>query len=183
MNLTFWNVLMILDDLLCSPGTVGDSLSSSQNPDVFVSSDGGYNWRGTLRGPHHYSILDSGGLIVAVEAHREGQAKTIKYWAVMHNETIVGNGGQSILVLLCSHFSSPDSPRTRAGAGSPITSPSSPYSSRAWRPSRGPRPWMSACGASARRTTASPCGWSSPLTSRASSRESVSQNAYNAVYI
>ncbi|XP_074481777.1 sortilin [Sebastes fasciatus] len=65
--------------LVIAHGTVGDSLSSSQNPDVFVSSDGGYNWRGTLRGPHHYSILDSGGLIVAVEAHREGQAKTIKF--------------------------------------------------------------------------------------------------------
>ncbi|XP_075886207.1 sortilin [Nelusetta ayraudi] len=60
-------------------GTVGDSLSSSQHPDVFVSSDGGYSWRGTLRGPHHYSILDSGGLIVAVEAQREGQVKTIKF--------------------------------------------------------------------------------------------------------
>uniref|UniRef100_A0A3Q1GJT0 Si:dkey-159a18.1 n=1 Tax=Acanthochromis polyacanthus TaxID=80966 RepID=A0A3Q1GJT0_9TELE len=63
--------------LVIAHGTVGDSLSSSQHPDVFVSSDGGYNWRGTLRGPHHYSILDSGGLIVAVEAQREGQVKTI----------------------------------------------------------------------------------------------------------
>lgn len=64
---------------LTPKGTVGDSLSSLQHPDVFVSSDGGYSWRGTLRGPHHYSILDSGGLIVAVEAQREGQVKTIKY--------------------------------------------------------------------------------------------------------
>ncbi|KAM6961583.1 sortilin [Tautogolabrus adspersus] len=65
--------------LVMAHGTVGDSLSSSQHPDVFVSSDGGYNWRGTLRGTHHYSILDSGGLIVAVEAQREGQVKTIKF--------------------------------------------------------------------------------------------------------
>ncbi|XP_068442521.1 sortilin isoform X2 [Clinocottus analis] len=65
--------------LVIAHGTVGDSLSSSQHPDVFVSSDGGYNWRGTLRGPHHYSILDSGGLIVAVEDQREGQVKTIKF--------------------------------------------------------------------------------------------------------
>uniref|UniRef100_A0A8C4IW74 VPS10 domain-containing protein n=1 Tax=Dicentrarchus labrax TaxID=13489 RepID=A0A8C4IW74_DICLA len=65
--------------LVIAHGTVGDSLSSSQHPDVFVSSDGGYNWRGTLRGPHHYSILDSGALIVAVEAQREGQVKTIKF--------------------------------------------------------------------------------------------------------
>ncbi|XP_029901713.1 sortilin [Myripristis murdjan] len=65
--------------LVIAHGGVGDSLSSSQHPDVFVSSDGGYNWRGTLRGPHHYSILDSGGLIVAVEAQHEGQVKTIKF--------------------------------------------------------------------------------------------------------
>ncbi|XP_029317901.1 LOW QUALITY PROTEIN: sortilin [Cottoperca gobio] len=65
--------------LVIAHGTVGDSLSSSQHPDVFVSSDGGYNWRGTLRGPHHYSILDSGGLIVAVETQREGEVKTIKF--------------------------------------------------------------------------------------------------------
>ncbi|XP_077356906.1 sortilin isoform X2 [Festucalex cinctus] len=65
--------------LVIAHGSVGDCLSSWQYPDVFVSSDGGYNWRGTLRGPHHYSILDSGGLIVAVEARREGQVKTIKF--------------------------------------------------------------------------------------------------------
>nr|XP_020455218.1 sortilin-like [Monopterus albus] len=65
--------------LVIAHGTVGDSLSSSQHPDVFVSSDGGYNWWGTLRGPHHYSILNSGGLIVAVEAQHEGQVKTIKF--------------------------------------------------------------------------------------------------------
>lgn len=73
----------LIDDFLFLTGSVGDSLSSSQNPDVFVSSDGGYNWRGTLRGPHHYTILDSGGLIVAVEAHREGQVKTIKYFILI----------------------------------------------------------------------------------------------------
>ncbi|XP_038595269.1 sortilin isoform X1 [Micropterus salmoides] len=65
--------------LVIAHGTVGDCLSSSQHPDVFVSSDGGYSWRGTLRGTHHYSILDSGGLIVAVEAQHEGQVKTIKF--------------------------------------------------------------------------------------------------------
>ncbi|KAM4569672.1 sortilin isoform 2-T2 [Odontesthes bonariensis] len=46
---------------------------------LVIAHDGGYNWRGTLRGPHHYSILDSGGLIVAVESHHGGQVKTIKF--------------------------------------------------------------------------------------------------------
>ncbi|XP_076469202.1 sortilin-like [Babylonia areolata] len=36
------------------------------DPDVFVSSDGGYSWRKVLDGPHSYIIADSGGLIVAI---------------------------------------------------------------------------------------------------------------------
>ncbi|KAM6984814.1 sortilin [Aplochiton taeniatus] len=65
--------------LVLAHGSVGDSITSSVHPDVYVSEDGGYSWRGTLRGPHHYSILDSGGLIVAVEAHNEGQVKALKF--------------------------------------------------------------------------------------------------------
>lgn len=58
-------------------GSVGDSMSAAK-PDVYVSSDGGYNWICALRGPHHYRILDSGGLIVAVEVHRDQQVNAIK---------------------------------------------------------------------------------------------------------
>ncbi|XP_076862598.1 sortilin isoform X2 [Brachyhypopomus gauderio] len=64
--------------LVIAHGSVGDSISASK-PDVYVSSDGGYNWMCALRGPHHYSILDSGGLIVAVEAHRDRQVHSIKF--------------------------------------------------------------------------------------------------------
>lgn len=42
-------------------------------PDVYVSDDGGYTWIKALDGPHHYAILDSGGLLVAVE-HSATQA-------------------------------------------------------------------------------------------------------------
>ncbi|XP_026799218.3 sortilin isoform X1 [Pangasianodon hypophthalmus] len=64
--------------LIIAHGSVGDSISASK-PDVFVSSDGGYNWICALRGPHHYSILDSGGLIVAVEVRRDRQVNAIKF--------------------------------------------------------------------------------------------------------
>ncbi|XP_026870065.2 sortilin isoform X2 [Electrophorus electricus] len=64
--------------LVIAHGSVGESISASR-PDVYVSSDGGYNWMCALRGPHHYSILDSGGLIVAVEAHRDRQVQSIKF--------------------------------------------------------------------------------------------------------
>ncbi|XP_056093226.1 sortilin isoform X1 [Rhinichthys klamathensis goyatoka] len=64
--------------LVIAHGSVGDSISAAR-PDVYVSGDGGYTWWGTLRGPHHYSILDSGGLLVAVEAHRDRQISSIKF--------------------------------------------------------------------------------------------------------
>uniref|UniRef100_A0A8B9JTA9 Sortilin-like n=1 Tax=Astyanax mexicanus TaxID=7994 RepID=A0A8B9JTA9_ASTMX len=64
--------------LIIAHGSVGDSISASK-PDVYVSSDGGYNWIGTLRGPHFYSILDSGGLLVAVEAHKDRPVHVIKF--------------------------------------------------------------------------------------------------------
>ncbi|XP_051544146.1 sortilin isoform X2 [Myxocyprinus asiaticus] len=64
--------------LVIAHGGVGDSISATR-PDVYVSGDGGYTWWGTLRGPHHYSILDSGGLIVAVEAHRDRQISSMKF--------------------------------------------------------------------------------------------------------
>lgn len=56
----------ILFLLVVSPGSVGDT-ESVLYPDVYVSDDGGYSWMLALKGPHHYAILDSGGLLVAVE--------------------------------------------------------------------------------------------------------------------
>ncbi|XP_067361736.1 sortilin-like isoform X3 [Channa argus] len=52
--------------LILAHGSVGDA-ESTVSPDVYVSDDGGYSWHLALRGPHHYAILDSGGLLVAVE--------------------------------------------------------------------------------------------------------------------
>lgn len=125
---------------LSSAGTVGDSLSSSQHPDVFVSTDGGYNWRGTLRGPHHYSILDSGGLVVAVEAHHEGQVKTIKYctdmFAGIISQLILGDP----VVILWLMSPLPGFPQMKASVGNPTTSLNSRSSLQAWRLSLAPRP-------------------------------------------
>lgn len=52
--------------LIIAHGSVGDAISVLV-PDVYVSDDGGYSWFKALKGPHYYAILDSGGLIVAVE--------------------------------------------------------------------------------------------------------------------
>ncbi|KAK0146775.1 Sortilin [Merluccius polli] len=64
--------------LIIAHGSVGDSLST-MNPDVYVSDDGGYSWFRALKGPHHYSILDSGGLMVAVEHSPTKPINQIKF--------------------------------------------------------------------------------------------------------
>lgn len=48
-------------------------------PDVYVSDDGGYTWIKALDGPHHYAILDSGGLLVAVEHNPTQPINKIKW--------------------------------------------------------------------------------------------------------
>ncbi|XP_075316758.1 sortilin-like [Odontesthes bonariensis] len=63
--------------LILAHGSVGDA-ESALLPDVYVSDDGGYSWLRALRGPHHYAILDSGGLLVAVE-HTNSPVNQIKF--------------------------------------------------------------------------------------------------------
>ncbi|NWU95172.1 SORT protein, partial [Upupa epops] len=52
--------------IVIAHGSVGGAVSV-KSPDVYISDDGGYTWARMLVGPHHYAILDSGGLIVAVQ--------------------------------------------------------------------------------------------------------------------
>ncbi|KAM3621127.1 uncharacterized protein V6R79_006347 [Siganus canaliculatus] len=63
--------------LILAHGSVGDA-ESALSPDVYVSDDGGYSWALALRGPHHYAILDSGGLLVAME-HSNSPINQIKF--------------------------------------------------------------------------------------------------------
>lgn len=64
----------------CVAGSVGDAISVMV-PDVYISDDGGYSWAKMLEGPHYYTILDSGGIIVAIE-HSNRPINVIKYaWA------------------------------------------------------------------------------------------------------
>lgn len=63
--------------LLLVHATVASSLEL-RPPDVYVTSDGGYNWRLALQGPHHLAITNSGGLLVAIST-LEGATDTIKF--------------------------------------------------------------------------------------------------------
>jgi len=53
--------------IILAHGQIASALQMT-DPDVFVSSDGGYTWTLALKGPHHYQIADHGGLLVAVPA-------------------------------------------------------------------------------------------------------------------
>ncbi|XP_061540775.1 sortilin 1b isoform X1 [Phycodurus eques] len=64
--------------IILAHGSVGDSISV-MTPDVYVSDDGGYTWTKALDGPHHYAILDSGGLLVAVEHSPNEPIDKIKF--------------------------------------------------------------------------------------------------------
>ncbi|XP_026125965.1 sortilin-like [Carassius auratus] len=64
--------------LILAHGSVGDAISML-TPDVYVSDDGGYTWLQALKGPHHYAILDSGGLLVAVEHNEAKPISEIKF--------------------------------------------------------------------------------------------------------
>lgn len=64
--------------LILAHGSVGDAISVMR-PDVYVSDDGGYTWIKALDGPHHYAILDSGGLLVAVEHRPTDSINKIKF--------------------------------------------------------------------------------------------------------
>ncbi|KAJ8370221.1 hypothetical protein SKAU_G00102490 [Synaphobranchus kaupii] len=64
--------------LILAHGSVGDAISVI-TADVYVSDDGGYSWLRALQGPHHYAILDSGGLLVAVEHNPSLPISQIKF--------------------------------------------------------------------------------------------------------
>uniref|UniRef100_A0A8C1W0F5 Sortilin 1a n=1 Tax=Cyprinus carpio TaxID=7962 RepID=A0A8C1W0F5_CYPCA len=64
--------------LILAHGSVGGAVSVL-SPDVYVSDDGGYTWFQALKGPHHYAILDSGGLLVAVEHNPSHPISQIKF--------------------------------------------------------------------------------------------------------
>ncbi|XP_040088070.1 sortilin isoform X1 [Oryx dammah] len=63
--------------IVIAHGSVGDAISVMV-PDVYISDDGGYSWMKMLEGPHYYTILDSGGIIIAIE-HSSHPINVIKF--------------------------------------------------------------------------------------------------------
>ena len=59
-----------------SPGNIGEQLSD--NPDLYISRDGGNNWEETLTDSWGVTVADHGGLIVAAkDYHQVGVASAV----------------------------------------------------------------------------------------------------------
>lgn len=51
----------------------------SDDPDLYISRDGGILWHETLSGSYGVNVLDHGGIIVAVSDYHQVQSTTLKY--------------------------------------------------------------------------------------------------------
>ena len=58
-------------------GTLGQTLSD--NPDLYISRDGGISWHETLSGSYGANVLDHGGIIVAVKDYHQVPSTQLKY--------------------------------------------------------------------------------------------------------
>ena len=66
-----------LIDYMSFTGTLGQTLSD--NPDLYISRDGGISWHETLSGSYGANVLDHGGIIVAVKDYHQVPSTQLKY--------------------------------------------------------------------------------------------------------
>ncbi len=60
-----------------SPGNTGEELA--ENPDLYISRDGGITWEETLAGSWGVTMADHGGLLVAASDYHADPSSTIMY--------------------------------------------------------------------------------------------------------
>ena len=58
-------------------GNTGDKLSN--DPDLYISRDGGVTWEEILAGSWGVNVADHGGLMVAAKDYHEEQSMVLKY--------------------------------------------------------------------------------------------------------
>ena len=64
--------------IIVAHGTIGGQLSN--NPDLYISRDGGNSWNQTLEGSWGVVVVDQGGLMVAVpDYHRTNPSRVLQY--------------------------------------------------------------------------------------------------------
>ena len=63
--------------IIIAHGNLGDHLTN--NPDVYISRDGGVSWMQTLAGSWGITVADHGGLLVAVRDYHQSPSDSLKY--------------------------------------------------------------------------------------------------------
>ena len=76
--------------LILAHGHIGKHILLYEN-DVFISKDGGYTWIKILSGPHVYSILDYGSLLVAFEVGAHFFKYSFDYGSCWHEYSVSNN--------------------------------------------------------------------------------------------
>ena len=61
---------------LCA-GSIGEKLTN--NPDLYISRDGGITWVEILAGSWGVNVADHGGLMVAAKDYHQEESRSLKY--------------------------------------------------------------------------------------------------------
>lgn len=64
--------------LILAHGNTGSTLNAD-NPDLFISRDGGVSWSLTLQGSWGVTVVDHGGLLVAAKDYHQTPSTQLRY--------------------------------------------------------------------------------------------------------
>ena len=54
-------------------------INDDNNPDMYISRDGGVSWAQTLTGSYGVTVVDHGGLLVAADDYHQEPSCVLKY--------------------------------------------------------------------------------------------------------
>ena len=64
--------------IIIAHGTIGFKVDDN-NPDLYISRDGGVSWAQTLIGSYGVTVVDHGGLLVAADDYHHEPSRVLKY--------------------------------------------------------------------------------------------------------
>ena len=64
--------------IIIAHGTIGFKVDDN-NPDLYISRDGGVSWAQTLIDSYGVTVVDHGGLLVAADDYHQEPSRVLKY--------------------------------------------------------------------------------------------------------
>ena len=64
--------------IIIAHGTIGFKVDDN-NPDLYISRDGGVSWAQTLTGSYGVTVVDHGGLLVAADDYHQEPSHELQY--------------------------------------------------------------------------------------------------------